>query len=305
MSDKGFVHTWSGMANQWEVDELGHLNMRYYLAKAQEARYMFMMGLGLRDGFHATSPSTVRLRDVHIRYMKEVRPGGQLHIETGVVELAEDYLRLVHVMYHADGAVAATFSERLDHIYRRTGQCFNWPQSVRRKAEDFMVDMPEVANSKGLRETSKVLSQSDVISAGLDHVGTGVFLPHEANLFGRISAQAYIGRLSDSIAVFSKGWPEAHLWHSDSEVMGVMLELKLCIHADTAPGDPYHIHSAVVGATSNVRRLNHYFVNPFSGKAYAHVEAVNGLLHMKERRLVKAAPETVTALQDVARTDIL
>ena len=28
---------WRGVANAWECDELGHLNVRFYLAKAAEA----------------------------------------------------------------------------------------------------------------------------------------------------------------------------------------------------------------------------------------------------------------------------
>ena len=28
---------WRGNANTWECDELGHLNVRFYMAKAQEA----------------------------------------------------------------------------------------------------------------------------------------------------------------------------------------------------------------------------------------------------------------------------
>ena len=46
-----FMKTWAGECSAWECDGLGHLNMRHYLTKAQQARQMFFIHNGLHDAF--------------------------------------------------------------------------------------------------------------------------------------------------------------------------------------------------------------------------------------------------------------
>ncbi|MBC6402010.1 MAG: thioesterase family protein [Hyphomonadaceae bacterium] len=297
---KNFVVAWSGIANVWECDELGHLNMRHYLGKAVQARQMFLIQLGLRDAFKPGVSSTVRLRDVHIKYIREARPGTQLHIETGLSRLDESSLQLTHIMYHHGGKVAATLIENLDHTCRRTDETFPWPNRVRETATKKLALPPDIARPKGLSGhdimTGPNLEQLRVW--GCDQVGMGIFLTEETNVFQMIAAQAYIGRLSDTNAVFYKGWPDfdAQTWH-EAESTGVMLELKLSVHRSAEPSDPYHIYSGVRGVASKVRKLIHNFVNPLTGRSYATVSVVNGLIHLKERRLVAPKPEHAKILE--------
>jgi len=295
------------MANNWECDELGHLNMRYYMAKVEEARQMFVMRLGLRKAFKANAASTVQLKEFHIKYMKEALPGAQLYIETGLAGLEAESLKLVHIIYHANGDIAATVIETLDHIYGRTGRTFPWPSRVREQATSLTVDVPDIAKPKGLsgQEVMSGPGLDHLKNWGCQHVGTGVFLRSETDIFGHIPAQALMGRLSDCIGMFSDGWPDFDPtdWMG-AESMGVILELRFRIHKPVRSGDPFEIYSGVGHVNKKIRQLTHNFVNPFTGQSYATGMAVNGLIHMKERRLVSADPETLVKLEAVANPDL-
>jgi len=74
----GFVLTWAGECSSWECDDLGHLNMRNYVKKFGEARKGLMIRLGLIEAFKPGTSSSIRVRDFHIKYQGEARPGNPL-----------------------------------------------------------------------------------------------------------------------------------------------------------------------------------------------------------------------------------
>ena len=84
-----FTLTWAGECSAWECDELGHMNMRHYVHKTDEARRSLIIKLGLPRAFHPGVASTVRCRDFHIKYQGEARPGNPLRIDSAILELGE------------------------------------------------------------------------------------------------------------------------------------------------------------------------------------------------------------------------
>ena len=84
----------------WECDELGHLNMRHYRSKATQAKQMFFIQLGLSGAFKLGAASSVSTREFTVRYIKETRPGFPMYIETGILEVAEKTMQLLHMVYH-------------------------------------------------------------------------------------------------------------------------------------------------------------------------------------------------------------
>ncbi len=298
----GFTETWRGDVVIAECDELGHLNMRYYLAKAQQARQMFFIGLGLPDAFSNGVPSTVRFRECHIRFLNEARPGANLRIETGILSIGECDMTLQHMLYHRDGSLAATIRETVDHIYLRTGECFNWPNRVKVAAPIYEVDAPKQAAPRGVSLTDEMSGPGlgALMDWGCDRISLGVFKPKETNVFGAVSGQNYIGRISDCITGFSTGWPELATtnWR-ESKVIGVMLELRLRVHHDARPGSAFHIYSGVKGTTDKIRQLIHNIVDPVSGKSYASLIAVNGLIDLDARKFVAPSKAAVEALESV------
>ena len=294
------IETWRGDTTIRECDELGHLNMRYYLAKARQARRMFIIGLGLPTAFESGTPSTARFRECHIRFLRESRPGTTLYIHTGVLDVGEDDLTLIHVLYHRDGSVAATVRETVDHIYQRTGQRFPWPRRVHAAVQAYMTDLPKEAMPRGLTLDEPLTGPNleTVQNWGCEQISLGVFEKNESNAAGAIASYHYIGRLSDTITSFQAGWPEFALqgWEIGT-TSGVMLELRLRLHQDARPGQPYHIYSGVKNATDKIRQLVHNFINPVTGQSYATIFAVNGMIDLEKRKFADPSPEALALLK--------
>lgn len=300
-----FAHTWSGEASAWECDELGHLNMRRYMYKCAQARQMLCIMLGLTGSFKKGAYSTVDVREFHIKYLGEVRPGGPISIKSAITDLRKTDMDIVHIMSHPDGRPACTVSERLSHVSRRTYAAFPWPSRLHNAAADFTIAFPDIAKSKGidLSQAPSAMSEDAAKTAGMRLIGRGVFQPGEADIFGRITAQALLGRVTETVGQFSSAWPEMFsddFTSGKSHIHGALLEARVILGVQAEPGDAYNFYSGVAGANPNVRTLVHKIYNAVTGAQIASKQGVGCLMDLNSRRHVKTPIETVEALNAAA-----
>lgn len=294
------LHTYAGEAVNWECDELGHLNMRHYMTKVHQARQFFFIQLGLPHSFRADADSTVRVKEFTIRYLKESRPGVGLRIHTGLLSLAGSQAELVHLITHSDGSISAAVTETVDHIYLRTGAVFDWPRRVIEAAKRWSVDCPAAALPRGLPpkdDAPLAPSRSDLISGGATNIGLGVFQPSELDGFSAVTAQSFLGRVTESVGNFNALWPEIHEAHENGIALnGALLELRCHIHNHPTAGEAVELYSAVQGANAYTRQAAHHLVDPLSGESWVSMTASACLFDLEARKLVKTSAEQVKAL---------
>jgi len=289
------TETWRGEAVNWECDELGHLNMRHYMTKAQQARQMFIMQLGLVHAFEKGTSSTVRVREFHIRYIREALPGAPLHIKTAITRLGDDDMSLLHVMYHGDGSKAAIIREQLEHLYLPTHQTFPWPKRVKNRAKKLTIETPDYAKPRGLTYDPMTGANLETVQKwGCQTIGRGVFQTWEVGNSDTVCAQHILGRLSGSIRHFSDGWPEGF---EQGPVTGVLLEIRHRFHQFPSSGDPFVLCSGVMGVTDKIRQLVHHVINPITGKPYGSFIAVNALIDLEKRKLVIPSAANIKKLK--------
>ena len=93
-----------------EIDALGHLNVRYYMSRAQAANTALLSQLGL--GPEAVDAMSARLIQVdgYTRYHREQFKGATLDVRGGVLEVGRGTVRAYfEIDNDAKGEVAATF----------------------------------------------------------------------------------------------------------------------------------------------------------------------------------------------------
>lgn len=296
--------TWAGEASDWECDDLGHLNMRYYFYKVAQAREMLFLRLGLTHCFSQGAHATIDVRDYHIKYIAEARPGSPLRIFSGIADLGETDMRLIHVMYHADDRVACTVIETVRHMYLRGSRSFEWPDRVRESYKRFMAQVPDVAKPRGLDLETPPLPISQQIAAekGMSHLGCGVFRPDEADIFGRVTPQALLGRVTETVGHFVSAWPEMYLedFGRNRSVSGALLEARISLGESPKPGQGYDFYSGIQSANPNVRSLLHKIFDIETGAQIMSMQGVGCLIDLKARKHVKTSAETIAAMTKVA-----
>lgn len=269
--------------------------MRHYMTKAQQARQMFIMQMGLVHAFEKGSSSTVRVREFHIKYMHEAMPGAPLRIETAITHLGQEEMSLIHIMYHGNGDIAATIHEQLEHVYLPTMKSFAWPKRMIDSAKAYITEPPKFALPRGLPDTPMTGANIETVEGwGCKPIGRGVFQNWEVGNSGTVCAQHVLGRLSGCIRHFDEAWPEGI---EKGPVIGVLLEIRFRFHTFADAGDPFTIFSGVLGAEGKIRQLVHHMVNAITGRPIGSFIAVNALIDLEKRKLVDPAPETNEILQ--------
>lgn len=299
----GFIQTWAGECSAWECDDLGHLNMRHYMTKARQARQMLIIRLGLDEAFKPDTVTSIRVSKFHIKYMGEARPGNPLRIESAVLALGETDARLCHMMYHVDGRLACSIAETVDHISLRTREAFPWPNRTHDIAKHYMAKQPAPALPRGVKydEFIPAPSEAELKGWGVRCIGSGVFQPYEVGPTGRVGAQGFLGRTTETIGHIHEAWPE--MTDPDYRKTGgsaALLEAFITMGRPAEVGDGYDFYSGIHSVNENTRRLVHNIVDVVTGENLFSMTGIGCLFNVKTRKLVKTTPDNIKRLTDDA-----
>ena len=283
-----FLETYRGEALAWEADDLGHLNMRYYFARAGQARTVLLASLGMTNSSKASAFSTAIVRDQHIHYLAELLPGRGIVVDSGIIVMGDTDMTIVHVITGTPETLSAVITETISHISIRTQKAFAWPSRARKKAKSFTVPAPKESLPRNIELDEKIGSPSvsKAQKLGLQVIGRGAFTPSECDVFGYVRPFDLIGRVSDSVQHISTGWPDIEFSNHGS-ISGALLEARVIHRKRPQAGDCYVIYSGLRSANSHVRELCHWILDPVSGECWASMIGVACKFDLKARRLIK------------------
>lgn len=299
------MEVWRGGVATWECDAMGHLNVGFYVAKSMEALAGLAAELGMPHAFAPAAQATLLVREQHIRFLREARPGAPLHITGGVVDIAEDEARLLLLMHHQDGELAASFQTVVAHATAREGKAFPWPDRVRARAEALRVAVPERAapRSIGLEavETRASLQRADAL--GLKRTGLGAVTAADCDAFGRMRTELMMARISDGIPhVFEGRRPTGG--EGRARAGGAALEYRLLHFAWPRAGDRVELRSGSPGGDARFRRLVHWLLDPDTGRPWGSAEAIAVSFDLETRKIIALSEAELAEAQARAVRDL-
>lgn len=292
------IEVWRGSVATWECDEMGHLNVGFYVAKSMEALAGLAAEMGMPRAFAASAEATLIVREQHIRFLREARPGAALTMTGGVIEMGEADARLMLLMRHPDGELAASFRTQVVHATARDGRAFPWPDRIRARADALAMEAPEKAapRSIGLTpvETQASLARADEL--GLRRTGLGVLGTGDCDAFGRMRTEHFMRRLSAGVShVFAGRRPGAG--EGDSRIGGAALEYRLIHHAWPRAGDRLELRSGSAGGDARFRRLIHWLLDPDTGRPWGSAEVVAVSFDLETRKVVALSDEELARVE--------
>lgn len=288
---KGAVEVWRGSVDAWECDEMGHLNIRFYLARAWEGLTELFARLGMTDVARPAAAATFQVREHHVRFLREARAGAALHMVAGISALHETEAEVAALLLHSgSGAVCAAVTSRVAHVTARAGKPFPWSSQTRAAAGAVAVEAPEAARPRGLGPAAPALSGSleRADALGLKVTASGVIGPGDCDAFGRARPEA-------AMRLVSSGYP--HLFgdfegEDGRPLGGAMLECRLVMAAPGAElGDRMVVRSALAEVGEKVERRIDWLLDPESGRPSAALEAVVASFDLEARKLAPRPPE--------------
>ncbi len=300
------VQIWRGGVNTWECDEMGHMNVRFYVARALEGLAGLAMHLGHPKAFAAAATATLIVREHRIRFHREARAGAALHMTGGVVSMGEDDAVLLQLLTHSDnGEPCASIVTRVVHATPFDGRPFPWSPRARQAAERLATTVPDFAAARSLIDVADPLANSARAEA-LPCVGQGVVTPDACDVFGRMVADRFMGRISDGTGALMGPLRRALLVAVDVERLGgVALEYRLTYGDLPRAGDHVELRSGLASSEGKVQRIVHWLMDPVSGRPWATGQAVVANFDIDARKIVTLPDELVAAFQAQATPGLL
>jgi acyl-CoA thioester hydrolase len=302
------IEVYRGSANTWECDEMGHMNVRFYVAKMMEGLAEFAHQAGLAHAFRPRPRSTLVPRDQHIRFLREARAGQPFTMKACVLDVTDDSLLLYQQIDHPSGEPCAAYRTWIDHLDIGSGRTFPWSEATRANFDQLRANPPAEVAPRSIDMTvapraSATMAEADVVNAPL--IGRGIVMPGQCDLSGRMLCEFFIARLSDSIGHLLQSWREevAAAARARGETVrtgGAVLEYRLVYRRWPSEGDRFVVRSGRGFQKEKTHSFVHWILDPDSGEAWCTSEAVAVAFNLDTRKIIPASPEAMAALAKVA-----
>jgi acyl-CoA thioester hydrolase len=294
------IEVWRGSVAAWECDAMGHLNVGYYVARAQEALAGLAAELGLPRAFAPAADATLIVREQYIRFLREARMNAPIAITGGVLAMDESEARLQFVMRHGDGAMAATFQTVVTHATSRDGRAFPWSDRARARAEALATAVPEGGGPRSIAlepvETGASLARAAAL--GLPVTGRGAVLAAHCDPFGRMATEGFMQRLSGAIPhLFAQGGRPGGEGAQRANQGGAAMEYRILVHAWPRAGDRLELRSGIGGGDARIQRIFHWILDPASGRPWATAQAISVAFDLETRKIITFTEDEVAGMR--------
>ncbi|HBH89335.1 MAG TPA: acyl-[acyl-carrier-protein] thioesterase, partial [Hyphomonadaceae bacterium] len=192
------IELYRGITNTWECDEMGHMNVRFYVNKQTEGLQILAHAIGLPNAFTPENSSTLVPVDQHIRFMKEVHPGRPIYMVGGVLDVTETEVVLYQELIHAvSGDTAAAFRTRVRHVESKTLRGFAWKDETLSAFEKLRVTPPDHTAPRSLDPNGPCLPDNEAVASlpeklGVPVIGRGAVQIQHCDSHGRMMPEHFI-----------------------------------------------------------------------------------------------------------------
>jgi acyl-CoA thioester hydrolase len=127
--------TFRGGVFPWEIDIMGHMNVRYYTAKFDDATLQLFGALGLTVAYFKGQDRGMAAVQQNTTYGRELLAGDLIEVKSEILEVGKRKIKFLHRMYEClSGDEASTCEITGVHIDRMLRRSTPFPAQIREKA---------------------------------------------------------------------------------------------------------------------------------------------------------------------------
>ncbi len=124
---------------QAECDHMGHMNVRYYAAKFDEATWVMFTDIGLTPSYFRSSGMGMAALEMNISYKAELLAGDVITITSDLLEVKNKVIIYNHIMHNAEtGGIAATCHEVAAHLDRKARKACPFPEALKTRMQNLV-----------------------------------------------------------------------------------------------------------------------------------------------------------------------
>lgn len=290
----------------WECDDMGHMNVQFYVARANEG--LPVLGLHLGHGPTQARDTGAAFLPVehHIRFHREQRPGAPLTLEGAVSGRSGDRLHVYEEMTNtASGAVAATINADVVYADIQTRAPLPLPDRLADAAARLTVAVPEHGRPRGLELGPPVPEPTlaEAEARGLVYTWQGSVIGAMCDGHGFMTHRHFMGIVSDSIPnllSLTRGDDRS----ADPTIGGAALEYRFVYRHWPRVGDVLTLRSGLKHVGPKTYTWVHWMFDLETGRAVATAEAVAITLDLKARKAIPIPDALRQRLESLVVPDI-
>ncbi len=139
---QGGILTYQGSVYPWHCDEMGHMNVMWYVGKFDEATRHFFNAIGITPAFVRANKRGMAAVEQTIHYKRELLAGDIVTVHSALLEIKDKVIRFRHEMRKADtGEVAAATTLTAVHLDTVARRACAFPASVREKGATLLAQV--------------------------------------------------------------------------------------------------------------------------------------------------------------------
>jgi acyl-CoA thioesterase FadM len=132
-----------------EIDSLGHMNVRFYIARVDRANAVLLQQLGIK--IPADQKSVLRRADTYSRFHREQFSGSQLQVHGGLLDISPAQIRCYYEIRNPDkDQVAATFITVSQLIQPASQTTVPFSLAGVTESEQYKVELPDYGSPRSL-----------------------------------------------------------------------------------------------------------------------------------------------------------
>ena len=133
------ILTYRGVVYPWHCDQMGHMNVMYYVGKFDEATWNMLAAIGITRDYMGDRQCGAAAVVQNIIYKRELVAGDVIDVWTQIASVGDRKVRFVHEMFDAQrNELCATCDLLGVHMNRVTRRATPFPPEIRDRALEFL-----------------------------------------------------------------------------------------------------------------------------------------------------------------------
>jgi acyl-CoA thioester hydrolase len=290
-----------------EIDQLGHLSVPFYEARAIEACRNLAESLGCRLSDYAARGIEFTLVDAYLRNLREQFVDAPLRVRGGVLSASPVQLQFYQELINTHtGELAATFIYQFELQHHESRARIAFEETLTQRAQEALIALPEHGRPRtiALERPPRELSLSDAQGMGLARTRLRTIEPDECDETGRYRPEhfthlPYSGVAEDDLTL---EW----VFHTSAgQELGIAdLESRNVLFSVPRAGDKIQVFNATVDMGSKVFQRAHWVYNLDTSDPISWATTVCLPLDLAARRSVAIPEEMRAAMAAHHRPDL-
>ncbi len=280
--------THRGSVNAWECDENDHLNVRHFVAKANEGLPFALGELGHTPAALEAMGARPRILRQHMRFLREARKATPLTVMAGIAASAPLQVTVYSEIRHSlTGAVLATLLTDVALVSRRDGT----PCQVLAPPAAARCEVPPHGAPRGLPAARRLAppDRNELAAAGFVEIARGRVRATECDPEGELEPYQYVGRIADGVVnLMAQFQTEEELARRSHGVEGgALLEFRVEHRAPLRAGGLFTVHSGLRGVSAKTLQVVHLVYDEETRACAAACEGVAVAMDLRTRKAIE------------------